>query len=141
MLGVVPRADDEDAAPVCRQHCLLRVDDQIEQHLLHLMAVGKHLGKSRGQRVDDADVRDTLVVRAQRQRLTHDVVDVDHGARRLPLAREGQQVANDAGGALGFVENCLEAPPHAVVLGRLLRQPLGPAQNGGQRIVQLVGDA
>ena len=38
---------------------------------------------------------DALLVGAQRQRFAHDLVDVDHRARRLALAREGQQVADD----------------------------------------------
>ena len=109
LLGVVPRADDQHAAAVRRQHRLLGVDDQIEQHLLHLVAVGEHLRQAGGQRVDDGDVRDALLVGAQRQRLAHDLIDVDHRARRLALARERQQVADDARGALRFAENGLEA--------------------------------
>ena len=36
-----------------------------------------------------------LLVGAQRQRFAHDLVDVDHRARRVALARERQQVADD----------------------------------------------
>ena len=81
-----------------------------------------------------------LLVGAQRQRLAHDLVEVDHRARRLPLARERQQVADDARGALGFAEDDVDAAPRRVV-ERLLGQPLGPAQDRRQRVVQLVRDA
>ena len=46
-IGVVPRADDEDAAAVRRQHRLLGVDHQVQQHLLDLVAVGEHRGEGR----------------------------------------------------------------------------------------------
>ena len=54
LLGVVPGANDEHAAAVGREHRLLGVDDQVEQHLLDLVAVGEHLRQAGGQRVDDA---------------------------------------------------------------------------------------
>ena len=46
-LDVVPAAHDERAAAVRRQHRLLGVDDQVQQHLLHLMLVGEDLRKPR----------------------------------------------------------------------------------------------
>ena len=92
---VVPGAHDQHAAAVRGEHRLLGVDDQIEQHLLELMRIGEHLRQAGGERVDDGDVAEALLVRAQRQRLAHDLIDVDHRARRLALAREGQQVADD----------------------------------------------
>ena len=127
--------------PLADEHRLLGVDDQVEQHLLDLMAVGEHLRQAGGERVDDGDVRDALLVGAQRQRLAHDLVDVDHRARRLPLARERQQVADDARGALGFAEDGLEAAADRLVERRSLRQPLGPAEDRRERVVQLVRDA
>ena len=51
---------------------------------------------------------DALLVGAQRQRFAHDLIHVHHRARRLALARERQQVADDARGALRFAENRLE---------------------------------
>ena len=38
------------------------------------------------------EVRHALLVGAQGQRLAHDLIDVDHRARRLPLARERKEV-------------------------------------------------
>ena len=42
-LGIVPRADDERTPAVRREHCLLGIDDQVEQHLLDLMRIRKDL--------------------------------------------------------------------------------------------------
>ena len=142
LIRVVPRAHDERSPrPLADEHRLLGVDDQVQQHLLHLVAVGEDLRQARRERVDDGDVRDALLVGAQRQRLAHHLVDVDHRARRLPLARERQQVADDARGALRFAEDRLEAAADRVVERRSLRQPLGPAEDRRQRVVQLVRDA
>ena len=54
--------------------------------------------------------------------------------------REGQQVAHDARGALGFAEDDLEPVPRFVV-GRPFGEPLRPRQDRGERVVQLVRDA
>ena len=126
---------------MCRQHCLLRVDDQIEQHLLQLVAIGKDLRQAGGERVEHRDIREPLLVRAKRERLPHDLVHVDHRARRLPLARERQQVSDDARGALGFAEDGFEPAADGVVEPGSLRQPLGPTEDRGERIIELVRDA
>ena len=60
-------------------------------------------------------LRDALFVGAQRQRFAHHLVDVHHRARRLPLARERQQVADDARGALGLAEDRFEAAADRLV--------------------------
>ena len=52
-----------------------------------------------------------LLVGAQRERLAHDLVHVDHRARGVALAREGEQVADDLRGALRLAEDRLEAAP------------------------------
>ena len=80
-------------------------------------------------------------VRSERQCFAHHLIDVHHRACRLALAGEGEQVADDAGGALRFAEDGLQPAPDRIVQRRFLRQPLGPAQDGRERIVQFVGDA
>ena len=39
--------------PLRRQHRLLGVDDEVEQHLLQLVRVGEHLRQAGGERLDD----------------------------------------------------------------------------------------
>ena len=126
--------------PLAREHRLLGVDHQVEQHLLQLMRIGEDLRQPRRERVDDGDVRDALLVGAQRQRFAHHLVQVHHRARALPLARERQELAHDLRRAFGFVEDDVDAAPRAVV-ERLLRQPLRPGEDRRQRVVELVRDA
>ena len=104
--------------PLRADHRLLGVDDQVEQHLLDLVRIGERLRQAGGERFDDRDVADALLVGAQRQRLAHDLVEIDHRARRVALAREGQQVADDLRGALGFAEDGVEAAARLLVDGR-----------------------
>ena len=109
--------------------------------MLQLIAIGEHVRQPGRERLDDGDVRDALLVRAQRQRLAHHFVDVDHRPRRLSLAGERQQVADDASGALRFAEDGFETATHGFIDGGFARQTLRPAQDRGQRVVELVGDA
>ncbi len=141
VFDALPAADDEDAAAVGRQHRLLGVDHEIEQHLLDLVAVGEDLRQPGRERVEDIDVGHPLFVRAQRERFARHLIDVDHRAGRIPLARERQQATDDAGGALGFAQDGLEPAPDGLVEHRALRQALGPGQDRGKRVVQLVRDA
>ena len=127
--------------PLRREHRLLGVDRQVQKDLLDLVRVGEHVRQSGRQRVDDDDVGDALLVGAERQRLAHDLVDVDHRASRLAFARKGEQVADDAGRALRLAENDFQSSPNGRLERRLLRQALGPGEDRGQRVVQLVRDA
>ena len=97
-------------------------------------------GRPAAKRVDDADVRDALLVGAHRQRFTHHLVDVHPGPGRVPLARERQEVPHDPGGSLRLVEDDVEAALGRGV-GGALRQPLRPGEDRRERVVQLVRDA
>ena len=140
LVGVVPGADDERAAAVGGEHRLLGVDDEVEQDLLELVRVGEHLRQAGGKRGQHGDVRDALFVGAQRERLADDVIEIDHRARGVTLAREGEEVAHDAGRALRLAEDDVQAAPRRIV-HLALRQPLGPREDRRERVVQLVGDA
>ena len=141
LIRVVPRPQHEDAAAVRLQHRLLRVDDQVEQDLLHLMSVGEDLRQAGGERVDHRHVADPLLVRAQGERFADHLIDVHHRPGRLALPRERQQVADDARGAFRFAEDRVEPAADRRFEGRPLREPLGPTQDRGQRVVELVRDA
>jgi hypothetical protein len=71
VLRFVPGADDERAAAVRREHRLLGVDDEVEQHLLQLVRVGEHVREAGRERLDDVDVGDALLVGPQGERLAH----------------------------------------------------------------------
>ena len=104
------------------EHRLLGVDDQVQQDLLDLVRIGEDRRQAGGQRLDDRDVGDALFVRAQRQRLAHDLIEIDGRPRRVALARERLQVADDAGGALGGVVDGVE-----IAAGELVEPPAGSA--------------
>ena len=135
---VVPRPHHERAASVRGKHRLFGIHDQIQQHLLDLMAIGEDLRQPGGERLDDGHVVDALLIGAEGERFAGDLIHVHHRPRRLPLPRERQQVPNDARGALGFGKDRFETAPDRLVQRRLLREPLRPVQDRGERIVQLV---
>ena len=139
-VGVVPRAHDQRAAAVRADHGLFGIDDEIQQHLLNLVRVREHLRQAGRQRLEDVDVAQPLLVRAQRERFPHDLIEIDHRARRVALAREGQQVAHDLRGALRFAQDRFETAARLLV-DRFLREPFRPGEDGCERIVQLVRHA
>ncbi len=100
----------------------------------------KTSGSPDGERLEDRDVAEALFVRAERERLAHHLVQIDHGAGRVTFTGEGEQVAHDLGGAFRFAQDRLEAAPRLIVHAAL-RQAFGPRQDRRERIVQLVGDA
>ena len=137
LVALVPRAHDEGAAAVRREHGLFGVDHEVQQHLLHLVWVREHLRQPRSERVDHGDVGHALLVGAEGQRIAQDVIQVHHRARALALAREGEQVAHNPRCALRLREDRLDpAPRGGVHLAR--RQALGPREDRRERIVQLV---
>jgi hypothetical protein len=121
-------------------HRLLRVDDQVEQDLLDLVGIGKHLRKAGRQRFENRDVADALLVGSQGQGLAHDLVEIHHRARGVTFPREGQEVADDLRRPLRFPEDGLQAAANLLV-DLSLGKTLGPGENGRERIVQLVRDA
>ena len=106
--GLLPRAKDERAAAVCVEHRLLGVDDEVQQDLLDLVRIGKDGRKARGQRLEDHDVRDALLMHPQRQRFADHLIQVHRRPGRVTLPGERLQVAHDAGGALGGVVDGVE---------------------------------
>jgi len=139
-IGIMRRAHDDGAPAIGANARLFGVDQQVEQHLLDLVAIGEHFRQTVRQGLDHLDVADFLLVGPQGKGFAHHLVQVDHRPCRLALAREGQQVADDAGGTLGFGEDDLESLPRLVVHATF-GEPLRPRQDGGERIVELVRDA
>ena len=81
MCDVMPGAQHERSASIRGEHRLLGIDDEIQQHLLYLMRVGKHRRQPRCQRADDVDVGEPLLVGAQRQRFANHLIQIDHRTR------------------------------------------------------------
>ena len=108
-IGVVPGADDQRAAAVRAEHGLLRVDDQVQQHLLDLVRIGKHFA---GVPTASASRMLMLLMRCSYERsakrFAHDLVEVHHRARRVTLAGERQEIAHDLGRALRLAQDRFE---------------------------------
>jgi hypothetical protein len=104
------------------------------------MRVCEDLGKSGRERFHDHHVADALLVSAQGERFAYDMIEIDHRARRVALAREREQVAYDPCGALGLCEDGLDALGGCLLRG-VCAHALGPGENCRERVVQLVSDA
>ena len=116
-LDIEPCSNDEMARVTHRQHRLFGVRQEVEEHLRELVCIGEDWGQTGRQGGIDRDARELLLVGAPRQRLIHDLVEVDHRSRRPTLAREGQQVADDPRGAVGLAEDDIDPQTHSVIEG------------------------
>ena len=137
---VVPGAQDQRSTTVRVEHRLLRIDDQVQQHLLHLVRIREDERQPSGERLEDVDVAQTLLVRAQRQRFAHHLVHIHHRTRGVSLARKREQIANDLGSPLRFAQDRFETA-FGLIVDVPLRQALCPGENRREGIVQFVGDA
>ena len=105
------------------------------------MRVGNHLGERLLQGFLDFDPTVSKVVGAQQQGPPDQVVDLHGLALRRHLARKTQQVLDNLLGPLSLVDDDLELAARGLRHPRLLHQQIGEAQDGGQRIVDLVGNS
>ena len=96
---VEARADGQPARRAAA-HRLLGVQDQIEQRLLQLAAVGNHRRQPRVELGHELDAAQPELVGAQRQHALHEIGDVLRRPRRGLPSRKRQQVADDARRAL-----------------------------------------
>ena len=132
----LPCADDDLAAAVLQR--LLRVVQEVQEHLLELALVQLHLGHQ-SQAGDHADVVHFKGVPAQVDHPSEHLFNVHALPLARPLAGEREQVADDPGGALRFVLDRAERMFAFCALepAEDLRVP----QDGGERVVQFVRDA
>ena len=122
------------------EHRLLRVDDEIEQHLLNLVRVRENRRQTGRERVENDDVRRALFVSAKSERFARDLIEVDHRPGRVPFTNEGLKIAHDARGAFGGVMNGVEIAARGFVepaAGEAFRA----GKDGRERVVQLMRDA
>ena len=123
---------------------LCRIDDQVDQRRLELVAVGKArpAGARRLARLLD-DQRD-LLVDAPNQQAAQSLDDGAHvgRARVEPLAAgEGEQLLDQPVGALRGEARLPNQQSGALAVPEPGRQPLQIALDDGQHVVEVVGDA
>ena len=128
----------QDAAAV--GHGVACVDDEVDDHLLELVEIG--LDQPQVAAVLDVDL-DLLADQPAHHvlQLGQNVAELQHlGPQRLP-AREGQQLAHQAGRPVAVLLDL-----HDVLEGRIGRpvvgqQQVGIAQDRGQDVVEVMRDA
>ena len=116
------------------------VAEHVEQHLLHLLRVAEGERQGLGIVFDQGDAVQLALVGDQLEAVADERRDVHRFRRGLPLAREIEQIAGDAGDALSFLDD--GAQEVGVGLGLAgIEQDLGVVDDAVDRVVDLVGHA
>ena len=128
-----------DRQPAAVAHRIVRVHREVHDHLLQLPRIGLHEAAI----ADDRRQIDRLAEQAaqHRRQLADDVAEAQHADGENLLAAERQQLAREAGGALGRVADLLHVAEARIRLGQALRDEAGEAEDCRQQVVEIVGDA
>ena len=125
-------------------HRVAGVEQQVDEHLLQLDAVGRDARRRSRQLGTQGDALALELAVQQGQRFGHDLVQVDALERPLGRADHDTQAADDLAGALVLADDVAQDLAELLVAGLALGEEalrrLGVAENGGQRLVQLMGE-
>ena len=116
------------------------VAHDVEDDLLELVGIAEQERQPLGVFADEGDVVDPHVIADDLQHGVGDLVEVDQLALRLVLAGETEQAVDDLVAAEGAAGDAAEL----VLLLRIRAgglQQLGKTDHGGERVVELMGDA
>ncbi len=116
------------------------MNGQIHEHLLELSRIGHDVPESGIERDVEIDV-------GAKQAAKH-LIQVGNGAvegqdlrlEHLPPA-EGEQLAGECRGAMAGVADLLDVGADGIALFQLLEHEVAVAQDTGQQVVEVVGDA
>ena len=122
-------------------HRLLGVGDQVQEHLLELVRVRHRFGDLLVVVPHHVDSPHPELVAPELQRVVQHLIDRGRGPLRLVLAREGQEVLHDAGGAPRLGVDHLGRRALVRPEALLGEQQLGERRDPGERVVQLVRHA
>src|SRR5260221_8814902 len=129
--------DSQAPAASAIEHGIRRVIDDVEINLLQLVRISHYKRQYRLKIPFHRDVVDFQVVVAQRDGVFQHAAQVNVYPLRFVLPREGEQVLHDPLGALRLLTQLDDEFFHTRV-ELFAFQQLRIAQNGGERIVQLV---
>jgi hypothetical protein len=134
---VVGGADGQRAAA---RHRVARVDREVDDDLLQLALID--LGEAEIAAVHDLQF-DVLADQAAQQvrQLDQHVGDVEDARLQGLLAREGQQLAHQIGGAVGVLLDLHDVGEGRVAGLEAHQQQVAEADHRGQQIVEIVRDA
>ena len=132
------RSADGDLAAV--RHGIARVDRQVHHHLFGLPGIGLGAAELRVERGDELDVFANEPAHQLRHVVDHEIQVEDSGRQHL-LAAEGQQLAREAGGAVGGFLHFFHAGAQRIAGLHLVEHQLAVAFDDGEQVVEVVGHA
>ncbi len=121
-------------------HGVAGVDDQVEDHLLELAEV--HVDRAIGR--GELEVQPAVLADEAPQhglQVADHVVQVEHPRLQRLLAAEGEELAGQGGRALFGLLDLLDVGPPLVALVQPVAEQLALEGDGGQQVVEGVGDA
>ena len=122
------------------RHRVARVDREVDDHLLELARVGAHRARSRPCLTTSLTVSpSSRLSRCDTSR--HHVGQLQHLRAQRLLAREGEQLAGQAGGAVRVRLDLLDVVIVAVARRVAHQHQVAMADDRGQDIVEVVRDA
>src|SRR5205823_6942013 len=135
------RLDLNGAGPpldICNS--IFRVDDQIEENLLHLMRITPRVRQVLEEIGGNNNVIDALLILTQLDDISNRIVQVECDALGFCFCRQAQKVLNDFSGPFGLRQYDVNHPA-SPRLQFAARNQLRVPKNTCQRIVQFVGDS
>src|SRR5204862_6110139 len=141
--GVITLESCREGDPSCRRdvsHGVSSIDDEIDQNLVEPVRSRPERRQILSTVEDDLDAARAQFVGQELDRLLDHVVESYLAPFGRTLAREREEVADDAHAALGRRVDPLRSPFETAVLRRMSEE-MSLADDDRQRVVQLVGDA
>ncbi len=122
------------------RHRVAAVDREVDDHLLELAGIGAH--RFQVLAVDHVEL-DVLADQPPQQmrEFTQNVGHVEDARLQGLLAREGQQLAHQVGGAVGVLLDLHDVGEGLVAGAVPEQQQVTEADHRGQQVVEVVGDA
>ena len=131
------RGGDRD--PAALRHRVARVHHQVHQHLLDLARIGQHVPEGGVVGEVEHDVgADQAAEHAVG--LANDIVEREHLRLEHLAPAEGEQLPGEPRGALPRLPDLLDVASDRVALPHLLQQEVAVAEDGGEQVVEVVGD-
>ena len=129
---------DDQAATM--RHRVDRVDDEVHEHLLHLVRIDSDLSEVRVQRGHQLDVLPDQAPDDGLEVAHHVVQAQDLGLEHL-LAAEGEQLSRQRGRSVRALLDQLDVGAARMLTADALEHELRAAGDHGQEVVEVVGDA
>ena len=132
--------EGQRAAAALGDHRVAGVDREVDDHLLELARVGADRAEAAAMLDPELDRLAEQAVEQMRD-LGDDVGQLEHLRAQRLLARESEQLPGQAGGAVGVGADLLDVVIVAVARRVAHQHQVAIAEDRGQDIVEIVGDA